>query len=76
MKILAKGQTVVNSIHNNTDKTKNVVLRDGREVIVAQVTLSPDLRVRLDMSFSRDVRISGQGSRGAYFDGYFIKWRG
>lgn len=74
MKILAKGQNIVRLIKNDTLKIRQVEIRDGKDIAVAVYVLQPNVCVDFGMSFSNDIRVSGKGSRDAWFDGYNIRF--
>jgi hypothetical protein len=74
MKILSKGKNRLRLVDNKTKKVRNIEVRDGRDTIVLSGILPPYTTYRIDMVFQRDVRISGKGSRDAYFDGLSIRW--
>lgn len=73
MKILQKGKRRLFGIANQTDKLREVVLKDG-DIIIGRFFLPPDYIMNLDIYFLKDLRIAGKGSRGAYFDGYTVRW--
>lgn len=74
MRVLHKGAGRLYRLENNTDKQRYITIRDGKDIVVGEYVMLPRVRFELHMVFTRDIRISGKGSKGAYFDGLSIRW--
>lgn len=76
MKILHRNNCRLYEIKNMTPKMRHIIIHDG-SIIVFKILLKPmdiyDFR-SIPLHLSHDLRISGQGSRGAHFDGVIIDW--
>lgn len=73
MKVLHKGKCILEGLANITSKTKTITLWDGK-IVIANLHVLPGVVFSLGMSCSNALKISGKGSRGAYFDGLYVRW--
>lgn len=75
MKILARGKNRLYKIYNLTEKRRDIELRDG-DTLVVKIILMPRMIYEFPgLYFTKDIHISGKGSRGAIYKGFNIEFK-
>ncbi len=73
MRILYGDKCRLHQVRNMTSKMRDITIYNGSTIVVKAI-LSPMTIYDFGLSDLKDLRMSGRGSRGAYFDGLNITW--